>query len=69
MIDKVLNLLHLKDTSPNVGDAMAVGVSIASIAQFLPYISAALSALWVALRIYITVRDDLFKKDKPDGNE
>lgn len=69
-MSKFLDFFRVNDTSPNIGDAAALGISIASIIEYIPVVSAALSVVWVALRIYVTIRDDVFKKkEKKDANE
>lgn len=47
-------------------DVGAAGITVAAIFQWLPAISAALTIVWVALRIYIAVRDELFKKKEKE---
>lgn len=56
------HLLH--DSSLNIGDISMGGITVATIVQILPTASAVLSMVWVSLRIWVTVRDDILKKKK-----
>lgn len=62
VMQAIAKLIH--DHSFNAVDGTAVGVTLLSFAQLLPYISAGLSAIWVGLRIYLLIRDEFLKKDK-----
>lgn len=42
------------ETIKHVGDALSVSVVIATIAQWLPALAAAMSIIWTAIRIYET---------------
>lgn len=59
----------ITDHNFNAGDGAAIGVGLLSILQWLPYISAGLSAVWVALRIYILFRDEILNRKKKHGDE
>ena len=60
MIDYIQKLIN--DNSFNLGDGAAGGITLAAFFQAVPKVSAILSLVWVALRIYVTIRDDLLKK-------
>lgn len=51
----------------NAVDGTAGGITVLTLFQFLPYVTAALAAVWWGLRIYVMLRDEIFKKDK-DAN-
>jgi hypothetical protein len=59
----------INDPSINKGDAGAGGIMLASIINALPTVSAVLTIIWVALRIYVSLRDEVFKKGNKSGNE
>lgn len=61
------DILH--NHSFNSLDGTAVTVSVLSLMQWLPALSAALSCVWVALRIYILMRDQLFQKGPTNGDK
>jgi hypothetical protein len=52
----------ITDHNFNVGDGTAIGVGLLSLLQYLPYVSAALSVIWVSLRIWILIRDEIINK-------
>jgi hypothetical protein len=58
----------VNDHSPNVFDGSAVGVGVLALLEMLPHVSAVLSVIWLALRIYVYIRDDVLGKRK-DGNQ
>lgn len=63
MFTYLWNLIN--DSSMNRGDAGAGGIMLASCINALPTISVLLTIVWVGLRIYVLVRDEiLHKKDK-----
>ena len=49
-----MTLDHLSEPAKHVGDAVSVGVTIATIAQWLPAVAALLTVVWTAIRIYET---------------
>ena len=59
----------INDHSFNIGVGTAGGITIASLMQVLPHVSAVLSVVWLGLRIYVLVRDEVFKKGKQNGDE
>jgi hypothetical protein len=61
----------VNDHSFNPVDGGALGVGILGILKYLPEISAGLSAVWVLLRIFILLRDEVFgrKKGTEDGDK
>jgi hypothetical protein len=65
-MNKVLALVS--DHNINEADMVAGGITLVTLLEYLPLVSAGLTAVWVALRIYVLVRDDIFKKGK-DGNQ
>jgi hypothetical protein len=69
MWNSLTNLFHklVHDTAFNVGDGAAGGITVATIINILPTISAVLSIIWVAIRIYVSIRDDILERKK-DGN-
>lgn len=67
MKDYFSNLIH--KTTFNEADGSAAAIGILGVMEFLPEISAGLSAIWVALRIYIVIRDELFREEKKHGDE
>lgn len=52
----------LNDHQFNSVDGTAIGVGVLSMFKYLPEISAGLSAIWVALRIYILIRDEILNR-------
>lgn len=54
----------VNDHSPNAVDFSAGGVGLLAMLKYLPEVSAALSALWAALRIYVLIRDEILGKKK-----
>jgi hypothetical protein len=60
----------VNDHSFNPIDGGAAGIGLLTLVKWLPEVSAGLSIVWVALRIYVLVRDEIFKKkEKKDGDE
>lgn len=57
MIAHFIKLVN--DQRFNAVDVSAAGVGVMTMAQWLPWVSAGLSAVWVALRIYVLVRDEI----------
>lgn len=54
----------------NAVDGSAIGISGLALYQWLPHISAGLSVVWLGLRIYVLIRDEILKrKDKKDVDE
>ena len=49
-----MTLDALSEPAKLVGDAISVGVTIATIAQWLPAVAALLTIVWTAIRIYET---------------
>ena len=49
-----MTLDALSEPAKHVGDAVSVGVTIATIAQWLPAVAALLTIVWTAIRIYET---------------
>ena len=63
-----MTLDHLREPAKHVGDAVSVGVTIATIAQWLPAVAALLTIVWTAIRIYETrtVQRLLHRRRDPD---
>lgn len=66
MIDYIFKFIKHPTTS--VVDVSAGGVGVAAYLQLLPSISAGLTIIWIGLRIYILIRDQIIKGHK-DGDE
>ena len=49
-----MTLDPLSDEAKHLGDAFSVGVTMATIAQWLPAVAALLTILWTAIRIWET---------------
>ena len=49
-----MTLGALSEPAKHVGDAVSVGVTIATIAQWLPAVAALFTIVWTAIRIYET---------------
>jgi hypothetical protein len=67
----VLAFFHkfINDHSMNAVDAGAGGITLAAFFQFIPTVSAFLSAVWLGLRIYVLIRDEVIgKKRSTDGD-
>jgi chromate transport protein ChrA len=45
---------HIEQTAKHVGDITAVGVTVATVVQWLPAAAALLTIIWTAIRIYET---------------
>jgi len=58
----------INDSSINMGDGAAGGITVAAFFELLPHVSALLGAIWIALRIYVTIRDDVLG-GKKNGNK
>jgi hypothetical protein len=58
--DYITHLIY--DSSLNIGDVSVGGITVATALNILPTISAVLSAVWVVLRIWVTIRDDFIRK-------
>lgn len=58
--DAIVNFIN--DHQFNHVDGTAMGVGILSLFKYLPEISAGLSAVWVALRIYVLIRDEIINR-------
>lgn len=56
MTRNILMLHEISDHIKNLLDAIAAGVSLAVLAQLLPYISAGLSAVWLVIRLYDRIK-------------
>jgi len=61
-----MTLDHLSEPAKHVGDVVSVGVTIATIAQWLPAVAALFTIAWTAIRIYETrtVQRVLGKRDE-----
>jgi hypothetical protein len=59
----------INDSSINIGDGTAGGITVAALLEILPHVSVGLSILWVILRIIVTLRDDFFLRKQKDGNQ
>jgi len=61
-----MTLDHLGEPAKHVGDAISVGVTFATIVQWLPAVAALLTIVWTAIRIYETrtVQRLLGKRDE-----
>jgi hypothetical protein len=57
------------DSSINIGDGAAGGITVATLVKALPTVSAILSIIWVGLRIYVSFRDDILGRKRKDGHE
>lgn len=54
----------------NAFDGSAIGITGFALLQWLPYISAGLSVIWMGLRVYILIRDEILnKKGKKHADE
>lgn len=54
MADTPLPLAQGGELSHHVGDAISLGVVVATIAEWLPAVAALLTVVWTAIRIYET---------------
>jgi chromate transport protein ChrA len=54
MRDQSLPLDHGIDMARPFGDAVSLGVVVATIAEWLPSVAALLTVVWTAIRIYET---------------
>ena len=54
MSDQPLALDHGTDAARHFGDAVSLGVVVATIAEWLPAVAALLTVIWTAIRIYET---------------
>lgn len=50
------------DTGLNPADLGFGSITVAAIFEMLPHATAALSFIWIVVRLYITIRDEWFKK-------
>lgn len=66
MIDELFKFI--KHPTTNVVDLSAGGVGVAAYLQMLPSISVGLTIVWMGLRIYILIRDQIMNR-KNDGDE
>lgn len=66
ILDYFVKLVN--DPTFNKGDAGAGGIMLASVVNALPTVSCALTIIWVGLRIYVSIRDDFFKKENKSGD-
>lgn len=62
MISFLVDLV--KGQNFNIVDGFAWGITLATLMKLLPLISAVLSIVWLCLRIYIALRDEIFNKKK-----
>lgn len=59
----------INDNHFNAADGSAISVGILSWAKYLPEVSAGLSVVWLIIRIFVSLRDDVFKKKRgKDGD-
>ncbi|WP_114954322.1 hypothetical protein [Sphingosinicella terrae] len=54
MSESPLPLAQSGELSHHVGDAISLGVVLATIAEWLPAVAALLTVVWTAIRIYET---------------
>ena len=54
MPDTTHSLTHGGELSRHFGDAISLGVVVATIAEWLPALAALLTVVWTAIRIYET---------------
>lgn len=59
----------LHNHTPNTIDVTSAGVGIIAYFKYLPEVSAGLSAVWVALRIVVLIRDEFWNKRKKDADK
>ena len=61
----------VNDHSFNPVDGGAISIGVLGLIEFLPELSAGLSAVWVLLRIYVLIRDEIIGrlKGKKNGDE
>lgn len=67
MKEYLIQVLH--DTSTNRMDGVAGALTIASLFKWLPEISAGLSIVWLGLRIFVLIRDEILNRKPKDGNK
>lgn len=66
-----MTLDHLNETAKHIGDALSVGVVLATIAQALPAVAALFTIIWTGIRIYETptVQKMVARKPADDGGQ
>jgi hypothetical protein len=52
MPDQPMNLDQSGDAARHFGDAVSIGVVVATIAEWLPAVAALLTVVWTAIRIW-----------------